>query len=232
MVFRCVPRFRSSSRGTTPRAANSRWRLPAPAQFLVPALCILFAGCSTAPDSYPIPEQIAIQPAFRPYRVSRIIEMGPQGADRFIVSDILGSSGAWRWTGRRPTVKVGVRSTKNLQFQIDYAVADATFADTGPVHVTFWVGDHKIGEQQFDQPGEGHFTAPVPEDWVEPDSDVTLSAEVDKVWVAPTDGVELGLILTRMGLLQTEVPPEASVENDSAQDDSAESDSSEDPSQA
>ncbi len=187
-------------------------------RFLATGLCILFAGCSSAPDSYPVPEQIAVQPPFRPYRVSRIVEMGPEGAERYIVADIQGSSGAWRWTGRRPTVKVGVRSNQNLQFQIDFAVAGATFNDTGPVHVTFWVNDHQIGEQQFDQPGEGHFTAPVPQDWVAPDSDVTLSAEVDKVWVAPSDGVELGLILTRMGLVQTEVPPEDSAGSDSPED--------------
>jgi len=52
----------------------------------------------------------------------------------------------------------------------------------------------------YTTPGVKHFEKPVPPDWLSVDADSTLSMFVDKVYIAPKDGVKFGVILVRMGL--------------------------------
>ena len=55
---------------------------------------------------------------------------------------------------------------------------------------------------RYTEAGEQHFEKKVPAGWVEPNKEVTLAAEIDKVWVAKEDGTRLGFLLTRIGLTQ------------------------------
>jgi hypothetical protein len=154
------------------------------------------------PEPYAPPVQRTPFENFRPYRVSRVVEMADGDAEAHLVQDIGGLAGTWRWTGQRPTVRVTPRSNENLRYLIDFTIADNTFSTTGPVTVSFFVNDRLLASQRYDAPGDQHFEAPVPADWVEPNAETRVAAEVDKVWVAPADGARLGLILTRLGLTQ------------------------------
>jgi hypothetical protein len=82
---------------------------------------------------------------FRPYRMSGIVNMSDADAQTRFVQDITGLQAAtWRWTGKRPTVRVMTRSTENLKYTIDFAIVEATLATTGPVTVTFLVNDRVL----------------------------------------------------------------------------------------
>ena len=47
----------------------------------------------------------------------------------------------WRWTGKRPTVRVRMRSAENLRYTIDFAIAGIDVCRHGSVDVTFLVND-------------------------------------------------------------------------------------------
>jgi hypothetical protein len=155
------------------------------------------------PETYAPPEQREPFENFRPYRITRVVDMSDGDADSHIVSGILPAGGGqWRWASQRPTVRISVRHVEDLVFTMDFSIADATFKSTGPVKLTFFINDHELGSEHYTMPGEYHFEKRVPENWLEAGKDATLAAEVDKVWVAPEDGVKLGFILTRIGLRQ------------------------------
>jgi hypothetical protein len=155
------------------------------------------------PETYAPPEQRQPFENFRPYRVSRVVDMSDGDADAHIVRDIpKQQTGQWRWTGQNPTVTVTLRAAENLNFTADFSVADVTFKSTGPIAITFLVNGKPLASVLYSAPGTYHFEKPVPAGWVEANKETTVGASVDKVWTSPNDGAKLGFILTRMGLTQ------------------------------
>lgn len=159
-------------------------------------------GCERMPETYAPPVQRQPFENFRPYRITRVVDMSDGDADAHIVRDVLPGSGSWRWAGQHPVIRVALPKAENLIYTIDFSLADATFKSTGPVSMTFFVNDHELGSDRYTAPGSYHFEKSVPADWLEGSKDATVGAEVDKVWVSPEDGVKLGFILTRIGLRQ------------------------------
>lgn len=130
-----------------------------------------------------------------------MVNMEDPGADRRFVQDIAGQGeGGWRWTGQRPTVKVRPESNEGLKLSIDFLLPEVTMKGTGPVTLSFYVNGRLLDRARYTTPGVKHFEKPVPADWVTPDRDVIVAAEIDKIWVAKQDGARLGFIVVRMGL--------------------------------
>lgn len=155
------------------------------------------------PEPYAPPEQRQTFENFRPYRVTRVVEMSDGDAAEHFVRDISGAGTAnWRWVGQRPTVRVMLRSNQDLIYTIDFTIAGATFQDTGPVTLSFYVNDHLLDKVRYTSFGPHHFEKKVPADWVETNKEATVAAEIDKVWVSKDDGAKLGFLLTRIGLKQ------------------------------
>jgi hypothetical protein len=155
------------------------------------------------PETYAPPEQRQPFENFRPYRITRVVDMSDGDVDAHVVRDIpTGVEGPWRWAGQRPTIRVALRKTENLSYIIDFSVADATFKSTGPVTMTFLVNDHVLDSAHYSTPGTYHFEKSVPAEWLEAGKDATVGAAIDKVWVSPDDGAKLGFILTRIGFRQ------------------------------
>ena len=119
-----------------------------------------------------------------------------------VAADILPPAGGWSWTGQRPAVKVRVRNAQKVRYEIDFTVADATFKQTGPVAITFFVNDHALDTIHYAKPGPQHYEKTVPAEWIDTGKDNVAGAAVDKVWTSPDDGAKLGLILTRIGLTE------------------------------
>jgi hypothetical protein len=111
-------------------------------------------------------------------------------------------SQSWSWTGRRPTVRLPAGSNQNLRYVIDFTLPQATFKDTGPVTLSFYVNDRLLDRVRYTESGAKHFETPVPPDFVAEDKEATVAAEIDKVWFAKEDGQRLGFILTSIGLKQ------------------------------
>ena len=176
------------------------------------ALLLPFLGAMTAcqniPATFPLPAQRAAVEDGRLYAATRILEMGDPAIAAFLVRgigrDIEG--GAWRWTGQRPTVRLRPRTNYGVYYAIEFTLPEATFKDTGPVTISYFVGDHLLDRVLYARAGGWHFDKLVPEDWITPQRDVELAAEVDKVWTSKIDGAKLGFVLNAMGLTQTPPP--------------------------
>jgi hypothetical protein len=153
------------------------------------------------PPPFAPPEQRQPMPEFRAYRVQHIANFSEGDMSR-VVADILRPAGGWSWTGKRPTVKVRLRSANHVHYEIEFAIAAATFQQTGPVSVTFFVNDHVLDTLHFSKPGPQHYEKAVPAEWLVLEKDNLAGAEIDKVWTSPDDGAKLGLILNRLGLTE------------------------------
>lgn len=169
-----------------------------------PAIVLLLSSCTQMPDAYAPPVQRKPIEDATPYRVSRVINMNDPDAASHIVKDIDGGvqGGSWRWAFQRPTIQVILRSTENQKFVIDFAIAQVTFKDTGPVTLSYSVNGHLLDKVRYTTSGEKHFEKPVPSQWLKQDMTTLVSAEIDKLWTAPQDGAKMGFILIRMGLTQ------------------------------
>ena len=155
------------------------------------------------PEPYAPPVQRQPFENFRPYRITRVVNMTDGDADAHFVQDIAGVvEGNWRWARDRPTVKIVMRVNDNVKFLIDFTIPEVTFKETGPVNLSFFVNGHLIEKVRYTESGQKHYEKPIPAEWVEPGKEATLAAEIDKVYVAKNDGVRLGFILTRIGLTQ------------------------------
>jgi hypothetical protein len=178
-----------------------------PASFaLLPCvLCLLLclAACDRLPESYAPPEQRHPVEGFNPGPEAMMVEMGDPDAGLHIVKDIYGPADpSWRWTSQNPTVQLLVLSTENLKYVADFAIWDDGFKVTGPVEVAFLVNGKPLEKIRYTAPGVKHFEKAVPPDWLSVDAETTLGMSVDKLYVAPRDGVKFGLILVRMGFKQ------------------------------
>jgi hypothetical protein len=140
---------------------------------------------------------------FRPYRMSAIIDMSDEDATTHFVQDLTSNAAAtWRWTGQRPTLRVRMRSAEHLRYTIDFGIAGAMLAQTGPLTVSFLVNERILDRVRYDHDGAQHFEKAVPAGWVTAGEDVTVGASVDKPWIPPEGGPQLGIMLVRMGLTQ------------------------------
>ncbi len=164
-------------------------------------MCGLLCGCSNLPDPYAPPAQ---RPFFEaPPEAARILDMADPDAEGHFVQDISAElqGNTWRWTGKRPTIRLHLNAVQKLVYFIDFAIAGTTFQQTGPVTLSFFVNDHLLDRVRYTTPDRRHFEKPVPAEWLSPGQDVTLAAEIDKVWTPPPpSGAALGFILVSLGL--------------------------------
>ena len=166
-------------------------------------LCLL-SGCVSLPEFFPPPPQR--QPVERVLLVrdQPLLDMGSPTVERYFVSDIDRGPqmASWRWTGKQPSIRIPLKSTENFRYLMEFAIADSTFKDTGPLTITYKVNDHVLDKVRYDTSGRRTYEKPVPATLLNPLGDNILSAELDKTWRSPTDGHELGIILIRFGLAQ------------------------------
>ena len=169
---------------------------------LLAALGLLLTGCQRWPDSYPPPEQLPTLPAPPMTSEPAILEFSGHHVDEHIVRDIwLGYSPVpWRWTEKRPTVKLMVHGTVGLKFIADFTVPAVTFKDTGPVNIRFLVNGQQVGTVRVTSAGQHHFEKPVYDSWLTPGEENQLGAEIDRLWIDPSSGAPYGFILSMIGL--------------------------------
>lgn len=168
----------------------------------VAILALLLCSCERLPESYPPPEQRRPW-ALTPDPAAMMVEMNDPDVSLHIVKDIYeAGSVPWRWSGKRPTVKVLVYATDNVKLSADFALWDEGFKHTGPLELSYFVNDRLLDKVKYTSPGYKHFERPVPPDWLSAAAESTVSIDVDKVYVAPQDGAKFGIILTRIGFLR------------------------------
>jgi hypothetical protein len=153
-------------------------------------------GCKPNAQWYTLPPQRAEEPIF--------VAMRDRRANDHIVRDIDRTDRAeWRWTNQRPELRFTLKTVANLKLAMDFIINEKTFAQTGPVTVTFYVNDHLLAKHRYAGPGPQHFEQPVPAEWLKLGDPTLVAAAVDKPYIAPADGVKLGFLLTRAGFVAT-----------------------------
>jgi len=162
------------------------------------------SSCERYPDSYPPPQQRHAVEGANPVPFSMMVDMSSPDADLHFVKDIEpGSAGdVWRWTGPEPTVKVLAVTTDKLKLSCDFALWDTAFHLTGPVEISFLLNDHLLEKVRYTSPGNKHFEKPIPPAWLKTDVESTVSASIDKPYIAPQDGKKFGFILVRIGFVR------------------------------
>src|SRR5262249_11616074 len=101
-------------------------------------LALGLGSCQNIPNPYSPPVQRKTFDDFRP-RIVRVVNMGDPDAHLSVIQDIDSApNGSWRWAGKRPSIKVHLRSSEGLKFLMDFTVPQVTFQDTGPVTIAFF----------------------------------------------------------------------------------------------
>ena len=168
-------------------------------------MCGLLCSCSNLPEPYAPPAQ---RPFFEaPPEAARILTMADADAESHFVQDIDATLqvNTWRWTGKRPTIRLHINPNRKLVYSIDFEIVESTFQQTGPVTVSLFVNDHLLDRVRYASPGRRRLEKPVPAEWLGANEDATLAAEIDKLWTPPQPrGTRLGFILVALGLEQQE----------------------------
>ncbi len=128
--------------------------------------------------------------------------MADADAESHFVQDISAEleANTWRWTGKRPTIRLHPDSKQKLVYCIDFAIAGATLQKTGPVTLSFFVNGHLLDRVRYASEGRRQLKKPVPSEWIRADQDALLAAEVDRVWQPPPpSNATLGFLLMALG---------------------------------
>ena len=174
--------------------------------FLIRIVCLFavlcMAACDRLPDSYPPPEQRPPVERITPGPDAMMVSMQGSDAALAIVKDIYPNiSGIqWRWTKQQPTVRILVLSTAGIKYSADFALWDDAFKITGPLELSFLVNGKLLDKVRYTTSGNKHFEKLVPSGWLIGNTDATLALAVDKLYTAPADGAQFGVILVRIGL--------------------------------
>jgi hypothetical protein len=170
--------------------------------WMLPPLAFLLVGCISQPQTYAPPiQREPMLDGQAPKPPKHILLMSDRETDAYIIQDIpRGVADAWRWTGKRPTVRMFVGDPSGRKLVVDYSIAEATLKDTGPVNLTIFVNDQLLASVAETKHGVKHFEKPVPPEMLKASADNTFAIEIDKVWVAKDDGAQLGFILASVGL--------------------------------
>jgi hypothetical protein len=166
------------------------------------ALAAGLCACRNAPQAYPPPAQFHPFVDYQPRFVSVVNMADPDAPRRFVRDISLYADGSWRWSQKRPAVRLRLSSNQDLKYTADFTLPDVTFNDTGPVNISFYVNDHLLDRVHYEKPGYQHFEKPVPAEWVTAGAETTVGAEIDKMWISKADGAQFGFIITRIGLTQ------------------------------
>lgn len=167
-------------------------------------ICLLLGGCSRQPDWYAPPVQRKPLTGTEFSGLGHFVAMNDPQADSYIVRDVAKTveGGTWRWTGPKPELRFFLQAIHGLSLSVDFAIAEITIKDTGPVTLSFFINGHLLDKVRYEEHGNKHFQKPVPPEFLKANADNSVVIEPDKVWISKLDNAQLGFILTRAGFVQ------------------------------
>jgi hypothetical protein len=156
------------------------------------------SSCEHGPDYYSVPAQRTSSDD--PNHWERIVRMTDADAPEHFLGDILEPlSGTWRWTGKRPSIRLRAPAHAQRAYFIDFAIPENTLKSTGPVTLTYLVNGRVLEQRQYSTPGEYTFEKDVPPEWIAT-TVTTLGAEINKTYSEPGTGKAYGFLLVSLGL--------------------------------
>jgi hypothetical protein len=117
----------------------------------------LLCGCANLPEAFAPPPQ---RPFFEaPAVAARMVGMADADAESHLVQDISleVEANSWRWTGKRPALRVHPGSNQGLTYSIDLALAGTSLEHTGPVTLSLFVNNHLLDRVGYATAGRRQF---------------------------------------------------------------------------
>jgi hypothetical protein len=161
---------------------------------------VIWAGCSSLPESFPPPEQRTPTPAAQAGPFGYFLNMSDPNAGAYLVQGFEGSGpGTWRWAYEHPVLRFLVPDVAGLKFTMDFSLPERTFRETGPVTLTFTLNGKLLDRARFEQAGQLHYSHDVPPALLRKNAVNLVAIDPYPVWVSKADGGRLGFILSRAG---------------------------------
>jgi hypothetical protein len=166
------------------------------------ALLLFMTGCVPTPERYPVPAQH--NPVNGPEKLAytEYVRAGDPDADSYIIKDIKGLEGTFRWTASNPQLRFYLTKIEQTSFRLELGVHPVTLKDTGPLRLTIFINDHELAQLTYEKAGDTEFDKEVPAAWLLQDADNFVSIRVENPWLAPGDNVYLGFVFRGAGFVQ------------------------------
>jgi hypothetical protein len=131
----------------------------------------------------------------RPF--GEVMMVGRPGAAQYVVSGVMVTDpkADGYWTLDDAELKFRLSSREHHVFREHYYLPLETLKVTGPLMVDFYVNGHLLDKTSFAKDGEAIYQHDVPMDWLTPGSITLVRMRVHNPYVAPRDGVKLGVLL-------------------------------------
>ncbi|MFN7922885.1 MAG: hypothetical protein U0Q16_22455 [Bryobacteraceae bacterium] len=162
---------------------------------------LVLCGCVSQPQSYAPPMQRNAYSGPDTRFLKHFIAMNDPHAMEHVLRDVGDSlqSESWRWTGKRPLFRFLVPATSKLRLVWDFNLPDEVMGQVKPLTIRYTVNGHELDKVVYPAAGMQHFEKAVPAEWLVAGEDTMAGAELDKIFIAPEDKVQLGLALARVG---------------------------------
>lgn len=175
------------------------------------SLLLSLAACVPTPDYYSIPPQhkpetigglsSTAEPR-APAPVGEMFDAADSDADKYIVKDIKGAEGGWRWTNAEPELRFQMPAGElKRKFRLELGINDRTFHDTGPVTIVILVNGNELDRITLRNFGDHTYEKAVPTTFLLPGAENRVLMRVLNPWQAPDPGVKLGFVLRSAGFL-------------------------------
>ena len=134
-------------------------------------------------------------------RIGESMTVASADAYKYFVDDIImcQPKSVSCWTLDAPQMKFWLSSTKDRFLTMSFSVAKATFQQTGPLVIDYFVNDHLLEHARYATDGDYTYRHAVPAGWLRTDDYTIVKMQVGNPYIAPTDGAKLGVLLVSAG---------------------------------
>lgn len=170
-------------------------------RWVIAAALIVMCGCAPLPTSYPVPEQRPLLDGPEPGPLEAFVPFADSRTPDYLLEGFLDAAPGqtWRWTGRKAFLKVRLGEVENLNLVWEFALPEGSYNALLPVTVTYWVNEKVAGSVTYQKAGPIRQVLPVEASLLAVNSENRIGMEMDKVYVAPDDKAELGMVVSGAG---------------------------------
>jgi hypothetical protein len=168
--------------------------------FLIAALAGL-GGCTPALE-YPPPTQKVMPTGEEPPGGTNTVVISDRNVNMAVVRDVLGGDpgSPWRWTNQHPRLRVWIQPGDRVNFYVRFTIAGDVVKKVGPQTIRMMVDEQVLDTKTFGTEGEQEYQKPVPPAMLGDRREIIVGMDIDPVFIAPADGMKLGVLLQEIGL--------------------------------
>jgi hypothetical protein len=134
-------------------------------------------------------------------RLGENMTVSSADAYRYFVDDIImcPPKSVSCWTLDAPELKFWLSSTKDRFLTMSFSIAKATFQQTGPLLIDYFINDRFLDRVRYAEAGDHTYRHAVPPGWLRTDDYTIVKMQIRNPYIAPADGAKLGVLLMSAG---------------------------------